>query len=165
VPRIADLYAALPAITGKMELEYEGELHGAEKIARELIQQSAARTFDVRAGGADVEDIIEYFETGGALQVGEDAASTACVRGFETVPGLLELVESVGSRRPRATASCLGVRARARGARRPEAHQPHVVRLRARAAPEPAQGERLPGLRPDGRTPALRRGAAERGRR
>ncbi len=96
VPRVADLYAALPAITGKMELEYEGELHGADKIARELIQASASHTFDVRAGGADVDDIIEYFETGGALQVGEEAAAAACVRGFETVPGLLELVERVG---------------------------------------------------------------------
>ena len=28
VPRVADVYASLPAITGKMELEYEGELHG-----------------------------------------------------------------------------------------------------------------------------------------
>jgi magnesium chelatase subunit I len=96
VPRIADLYAALPAITGKMELEYEGELHGADKIARELIQQSASQTFDVRAGGADVEDIVAYFETGGALQVGEDASSAACVQGFQTVPGLIELVENVG---------------------------------------------------------------------
>ena len=96
VPRITDLYAALPAITGKMELEYEGELHGADKIARELIQQSSSHTFDVRAAGANVEDIVEYFETGGALQVGEDAASSACVQGFKTVPGLLELVENVG---------------------------------------------------------------------
>lgn len=96
VPRVADVYAALPAITGKMELEYEGELHGAEKIARELIQQSCARTFDVRAGGADVEEIVAYFEAGGALQVSEDASAGACVQGFETVPGLLELVESVG---------------------------------------------------------------------
>jgi len=96
VPRISDVYAALPAITGKMELEYEGELHGADKIARELIQQSASQTFDVRAGGADVDDIIEHFETGGALQVGDDASSAACVRGFETVPGLLSLIEHVG---------------------------------------------------------------------
>ena len=51
VPRIGDLYAALPAMTGKMELEYEGELHGADRIARELIQQSSSQTFDVRAGG------------------------------------------------------------------------------------------------------------------
>ena len=96
VPRIADLYAALPAITGKMELEYEGELHGHDKIARELIQGAASQVFTGRAGGADVDDIVEYFETGGALQVGEEASSEACVQGFATVPGLLELVEHVG---------------------------------------------------------------------
>ncbi len=96
VPRIADLYAALPAITGKIELEYEGELHGHDKIARELIQEAASRCFNARAGGADVDDAVEYFETGGALQVGEDAGAAACVQGFETVPGLLELVESLG---------------------------------------------------------------------
>ena len=96
VPRIGDLYAALPAITGKMELEYEGELHGSDKIARELVQAAALKTFHERAGGADVESIVEYFEQGGALQIGEDASAAACVQGFATVPGLLKLVESVG---------------------------------------------------------------------
>jgi len=96
VPRIADIYAALPAITGKMELEYEGELHGADRIAREIIQQSCSQTFDVHAAGADIDDIVEYFESGGALQIGEDASGSACVKGFETVPGLLSLVENVG---------------------------------------------------------------------
>jgi len=95
-PRIADLYAALPSITGKMELEYEGELHGAEKIARELISASAGITYGDRAGGADVEDIVAYFEEGGALQVSEDAATAACLEAFQVVPGLLELVEWVG---------------------------------------------------------------------
>ena len=96
VPRIHDVYAALPAITGKMELEYEGELQGSDRIAAELIGKAAGITFQRRAGGADVEDIVEYFETGGALQVGSDAAADACVRGFETVPTLLEVVEQVG---------------------------------------------------------------------
>src|SRR5690349_15540705 len=31
VPRVTDVYAALPSITGKFELEYEGELRGAER--------------------------------------------------------------------------------------------------------------------------------------
>jgi magnesium chelatase subunit I len=96
VPRVADIYAALPAITGKMELEYEGELHGHDKIARELIQGAAAHAFQVRAGGADVEDIVTYFESGSALQVGEDSSAEACVMGFQTVPGLLDLVQDVG---------------------------------------------------------------------
>jgi len=102
VPRLADVYAALPAITGKMELEYEGELHGGDRIARELIQQSCSQTFDVRAAGADIDDIVEYFETGGALQVGDDSSSDACVKGFGTVPGLLGLVSNVGLAAPSA---------------------------------------------------------------
>ncbi|MDT8340969.1 MAG: sigma 54-interacting transcriptional regulator [Longimicrobiales bacterium] len=96
VPRITDVYAALPAITGKMELEYEGELQGPERIARELIAGAAHATFQARAGGADVDEIVAYFEGGGALQVGEEASARACVQGFRTVPGLLELIESVG---------------------------------------------------------------------
>jgi len=48
VPRIADIYAAIPSMTGKMELEYEGEQLGANKIARELIKRAAGEIF----GGA-----------------------------------------------------------------------------------------------------------------
>ena len=96
VPRIGDIYGALPAITGKIELEYEGELHGSERIARELISTAASEVFQDRAGGADVDEIVEYFELGGALQVGSDSSGEACVQGFETVPGLLQLVAAVG---------------------------------------------------------------------
>ena len=96
VPRLGDIYGSLPAITGKMELEYEGELHGSDRIARELISAAANEVFQARAGGADVEEIVEYFEMGGALQVGADSSAEACVQGFELVPSLLQLVEQVG---------------------------------------------------------------------
>ncbi len=96
VPRVSDIYAARPAITGKMELEYEGELHGPDRIARELIARAAGQVFETYAGGADVEPIVEYFEEGGALQVSNDAGAKACVKGFENVPGLLELLSHVG---------------------------------------------------------------------
>ena len=36
--RVLDLYAALPSITGKLELEYEGELKGGDAVAREVIR-------------------------------------------------------------------------------------------------------------------------------
>lgn len=96
VARVVDVYAALPAITGKMELEYEGELHGHDRIGRELIAGAAAEVFEERAGGADVDDLIDYFESGGALQLGEEASAAACMQGFSTVPGLVELVEQTG---------------------------------------------------------------------
>jgi magnesium chelatase subunit I len=110
VPRIGDLYASLPMITGKMELEYEGELQGADRIARELIARAARDTFQERAGGVDVESVVDYFEGGGALQVSDDAGAKACVEGFRVVPGLLEAVEEVGLAPPSAE---VGVRAAA----------------------------------------------------
>ena len=45
VPRVTDIYAALPSITGKFELEYEGELRGAEQIARDLIRAAVGTVF------------------------------------------------------------------------------------------------------------------------
>ena len=96
VPRIADLYSALPAITGKLELEYEGELVGSHVIARELIRRAADATFQARAGGSDTDTIVMWFDGGGALQVSDDVSAKAVVSGFETVPGLLEIVEETG---------------------------------------------------------------------
>src|SRR5438132_9568003 len=51
VPRVTDLYAALPSITGKFELEYEGELKGAEQVARDLIRSAVGNVFTGRFDG------------------------------------------------------------------------------------------------------------------
>ena len=96
VPRISDVYAAQPAITGKIELEYEGELVGGHAIARELIRRAADVTFQERAGGANTDDVVIWFDEGGALQVTDDERADAVAAGFEAVPGLLDLVHRVG---------------------------------------------------------------------
>ena len=96
VPRVTDIYAALPAITGKIELEYEGELIGGAVIARELIRRAADATFQERAGGVNVDDIIMWFDEGAALQVDDDAKSQIVYRGFEVVPGLVKMVHDLG---------------------------------------------------------------------
>ena len=71
--RIADVYAALPAITGKMELEYEGELRGAENIARELIRGAVGKVFTSHLEGANLQPVVQWFELGGELKVPENA--------------------------------------------------------------------------------------------
>ena len=96
VPRIADIYAALPAITGKMELEYEGELVGGAIIARELIRRACDATLEARAGAVDTEAIQIWFDGGGALQIADDLALDVVQQGFETVPGLVDIVTAVG---------------------------------------------------------------------
>jgi magnesium chelatase subunit I len=110
VPRISDVYAAQPAITGKIELEYEGELVGGHAIARELIRRAADVTFQERAGGVNTDDVVIWFDEGGALQVTDDERSDAVATGFEAVPSLLDLVHRVGLAKsgdaPQTVAAC-----------------------------------------------------------
>jgi magnesium chelatase subunit I len=96
VPRISDVYAAVPSITGKLELEYEGELQGGDIIARELIRRAAGKVLEDRMGGADLGKIVTWFDQGGALKVPGDERSDLCYKGFSVVPGLLDAVAEFG---------------------------------------------------------------------
>ena len=110
VPRVSDIYAAVPSITGKLELEYEGELQGGDIIARELIRRASGKVLEERAGGADLARIVAWFDQGGALKVPGDERSDLCHQGFAVVPGLLDLVADLGlapkSDKPRAVSAC-----------------------------------------------------------
>ncbi len=96
VPRISDIYAAVPSITGKLELEYEGELQGGDTIARDLIRRAAGRVLEERMGGADLSKIVAWFDQGGALKISGDERSEICLKGFSVVPGLVELIDEFG---------------------------------------------------------------------
>jgi magnesium chelatase subunit I len=108
VPRLADVYAALPAITGKIELEYEGELVGGAAIARELIRRAADGVLKEHAPGADTDDIVIWFDGGSALQVSEDASASVMRKAFEVVPGLIDLVTNNGLANPKDDAFTAG---------------------------------------------------------
>jgi magnesium chelatase subunit I len=94
VARIADIYAAIPAITGKIELEYEGELKGAESVARELIRQSVQTVFRQHFPTADFKTVIEWFETGGHLKLSDVESPKSLMARLERVPGLLDRTDS-----------------------------------------------------------------------
>lgn len=96
VPRVSDVYAAIPSITGKLELEYEGELQGGDTIARELIRRAAGRVLEERLGGTDLSRIVAWFDQGGALKISGDERAETCLRGFSVVPGLVDLVIEAG---------------------------------------------------------------------
>src|SRR6202521_1399437 len=95
--RIADVYAALPAITGKMELEYEGELRGAENIARELIRGAVGKVFTNRLEGANLQPVIQWFELGGELKVPESAPAAEALAQLKKIQGLMDLIDRVGA--------------------------------------------------------------------
>jgi magnesium chelatase subunit I len=100
VPRITDVYAALPAITGKFELEYEGELKGADNVARELIRSAAGDVFNGWLPNADLRQVTDWFDLGGSLAVDDTLSSRELLSRTEQVQGLQEIARQVAGKRP-----------------------------------------------------------------
>ena len=90
VPRVGDIYAALPGITGKIELEYEGEMRGADTVVREIIRESVANAFDQHFPGVNTQQIEQWFNLGGTVQLSDAHASAASLGELKQIQGLLE---------------------------------------------------------------------------
>ena len=95
VPRISDIYAALPAITGKLELEYEGEMKGADHVGRELIRLAIAKTYDQYFQGANMQQVIQWFDLGGEIQVTDGAAADDVLQTLRGIQGLMDKLTRV----------------------------------------------------------------------
>jgi magnesium chelatase subunit I len=96
VPRVTDVYAALPSITGKFELEYEGELRGAEQVARDLIRSAVGTVFTGVFDGTDTRTVIEWFDLGGTLQLSDTTSADDVITQTRCVQGLRELSDKAG---------------------------------------------------------------------
>ena len=94
--RVTDVYAALPAITGKFELEYEGELRGADAVGRELIRTAVGAVFGGWFDGVDTNQVVEWFEMGGTLQESDTTSSEALLADVAEIHGLLKLAAHAG---------------------------------------------------------------------
>jgi magnesium chelatase subunit I len=89
VPRISDVYAALPAITGKLELEYEGEMKGADFVGRELIRSAIAKTYDQYFTGANLNQVVQWFDLGGEIQLSDSVPASEALAKLKAIQGLI----------------------------------------------------------------------------
>jgi magnesium chelatase subunit I len=96
VPRVSDVYAALPAITGKLELEYEGEMKGADHVSRELIRTAIAKTYDEYFTGANVQQIVQWFDLGGEIQLSDSIAALEALENLKEIQGLIDKLGPLG---------------------------------------------------------------------
>ncbi|MCM3903111.1 MAG: sigma 54-interacting transcriptional regulator [Pyrinomonadaceae bacterium] len=90
VPRVSDVYAAIPSMTGKMELEYEGEQIGATRIAKDLIKRAAGEIFEGYFVGIDFARTVQWFDEGNNLRLADTASAEECRRLLDSVPDLIE---------------------------------------------------------------------------
>jgi len=110
-PRLCDLQMLLPAITGKVEMVYEGEQQGAEVVARRLIGQAIKKAFDSRfpevgkelgSGGEDDKGpyapIVRWFAEGNSVTLSDEQSFEDYEAEMRRVPGLAEIVARHGGR-------------------------------------------------------------------
>ncbi|MGI8555168.1 MAG: magnesium chelatase [Pyrinomonadaceae bacterium] len=90
VPRISDIYAALPSITGKMELEYEGEQIGANRLAKDLIKKAGGGIFEGSFLGIDFAPTIHWFDEGNKLLLSDTVSAEEGINLLDDVPELIE---------------------------------------------------------------------------
>jgi magnesium chelatase subunit I len=96
VPRPSDVYAAMPSITGKLELEYEGEMKGGDVVGKGLIKEALGRVFAARLGTAPTKETVAWFDQGGAVKVTETTPAADAMRFFQKVPGLVDATAILG---------------------------------------------------------------------
>ena len=98
VARVADIYSAIPAMTGKFELEYEGELRGADNIARELIRAAVGKVFTRYFSDANLQPVVQWFEMGGDLKVATNAPAVEHLAQLKKIQGLFDNLSPLGIR-------------------------------------------------------------------
>ncbi len=96
VPRVLDIYAAQPSITGKIELEYEGELKGGDTVAKELIRLAVGKVYTKFFEGESLSQVVQWFDMGGNLKLDEDSTSEQMVAELSKIQGLLEKTKRLG---------------------------------------------------------------------
>ncbi len=101
--RIQDLYGAVPAITGKVELVYEGELEGASSVAYNLIGKAIRASFQKQFKNPEkakrsktanpYAKIIGWFNDGNQLYITNTTSDMEYEKMLLEVTGLQEFVE------------------------------------------------------------------------
>jgi magnesium chelatase subunit I len=90
LPRVTDIYAAMPGMTGKLELEYEGELRGADTVVQDLIRTAVGKTYDRYFAKEDMQQIEQWFNLGGTVKLDENQSSADALKALKQIQGLLE---------------------------------------------------------------------------
>jgi len=97
VPRVGDIYAAMPAMTGKLELEYEGELKGADNVVREIIRAAVARSYDKYFHcNSNMNQVVQWFDLGGEIQMRDSASAQEMLHKLRGIQGLLDKLSGLG---------------------------------------------------------------------
>lgn len=99
--RICDLYHIVPALTGKLELVYEGEQEGAVNVAKVLVGKAVNVIFKKyfpdpqkkKQSNEQYQHIVQWFSKGGTVELRDDLKHAEYQQQLSRVDGLEQLVQ------------------------------------------------------------------------
>ena len=102
--RISDFIGIIPAITGKVELVYEGEQEGPGIVANNLVSKAIRTQFvdyfpdpdetrKRKGQNSPYQPIVDWFGKGNMVDFLNDFSSKDYKKGLEAIPGLADLVK------------------------------------------------------------------------
>ncbi len=102
VPRICDLFAALAAVTGKIELVYEGEQEGVINVSKGLLGKAIKQVFlkyfpepyaAMKKGQNPYANIVAWFKNDRKLDISDSMGDDEYAKALQRVDGLRDLVK------------------------------------------------------------------------
>lgn len=100
--RVSDLFHIVPALTGKLELVYEGEQEGAISVAKHIIGKAISKTLkkhfpDPQSRSEEekssYKEITDWFSKGNDITIPDTLNQKEYVKVLDKVSGLKELVK------------------------------------------------------------------------
>jgi magnesium chelatase subunit I len=92
-PRVSDLGAIVASTAGKIELETLGDETREDKVIEKLVQRAVVNVFNRHFSLSELVGLVDQFETGREVEVGEYVASDSLQRTLTELP---ELSRAVG---------------------------------------------------------------------
>jgi magnesium chelatase subunit I len=92
-PRVSDLGAIVASTAGKIELETLGDETREEKVIEKLVQRAVVNVFNRHFSLSELVGLVERFEAGSEIEVGDAVASEVLQRNVAELP---ELSRAVG---------------------------------------------------------------------
>jgi magnesium chelatase subunit I len=96
VPRISDLHAMCASTAGKIEIEYSGEERKEVEVIERLLNRAVLKTFDKFFRVDDLRPMVEHFEAGWGVQIGDMMRADEYLEGVRALPGLRDAVLVLG---------------------------------------------------------------------
>jgi len=100
IARVSDLFGSISAVTGKVELVYEGEREGPRNVAVKLVGEAVREVFNARLPGsfqpepgrtdddAEVQPILAWFGQSGHVELSDEVSDEAMYESLSAIPGL-----------------------------------------------------------------------------